>query len=717
MAERRYTLKTTAPSTALAPGATFRGALNDEQLAVATAPEGPILVLAGAGSGKTRTLIYRVAYLLENGVAPGSILLMTFTNRAAKEMMRRAADLTHTDVRRMVGGTFHHVANQILREHAPLIGFGSNFGILDREDTRDLLETVVGEVNRGPGERRFPKADVLLSVFGYCVNTQLEVGEALARRWPQFLPLAEPIGEIARRFEARKRETNVMDFDDLLVRWKTLLLEQKEVRAELGRRYRFLLVDEYQDTNLLQADIVDLMAEGHRNVLAVGDDAQSIYSFRGASFENILGFPERYAGAQVYKLTVNYRSTPEILHLANKSIEKARRGFPKELRAVREAGALPGVVACRDVYQQAEFVAQRMLELRDEGIPLEEMAVLYRAHSHSLELQLELTRRNIPFTVRSGLRFFEQAHIKDVLSYLRILHNPQDELAWRRALRLSPGIGTVTAEKIWLLAKARAKPTEALGDSDVLAALPKRAHPGLQKLRETLAALAAIGPAHPSELIRTVLNGGYDKYLQASFDNADARIDDLQQLASYALSFASLEELLSELSLLASFAAENVVSGSEPDELATLSSVHQAKGLEWRVVFVVWLCDGRFPSLPSLRDPEGEEEERRLFYVATTRAKDELYLTYPLVHQPYERQRLLVARSRFIDELGTRELPYERWELEEAPPMLPALGQAAGSRVPLGSPSVARALDPPPPPPPPAPSPSRPSDGDDEIPF
>jgi DNA helicase-2/ATP-dependent DNA helicase PcrA len=386
----------------------------------------------------------------------------------------------------------------------------------------------------------------------------------------------------------------------------------------------------------------------------------------------VVSFPDRYAGASIYKLTANYRSTPEILTLANRSIAKARRGFPKDLRAVRASGARPAVVACRDVYEQAEFVAQRILELRDEGLPLEEIGVLYRAHHHSLELQLELTRRNVPYIVRSGLRFFEQAHIKDVLAYLRIVHNPHDELAWKRVLRLASGVGSVTAEKTWLLVKARSNPIDALGDEAVLAQLPRRAAAALESLHDTLSALVEIGRDHPSEMVESVLRNGYERLLVATYDNADARIDDVRQLAAYALSFHGLEEFLSELSLLASFTAENVVQGAEPDEHVTLSSVHQAKGLEWRAVFVVWLCDGRFPSMPALRDPDGEEEERRLFYVACTRAKDELYLTFPLVHQPFERERVLVARSRFIDELGAHELPYDRWTLEPSP-VLPTL--------------------------------------------
>jgi DNA helicase-2/ATP-dependent DNA helicase PcrA len=670
VADRRYTLTPATP----APQHRFDYAsvLNAEQLAVVRTGEGPQLVIAGAGSGKTRTLIYRVAYLLEAGVPPDAILLMTFTNRASRLMMERAAELVRADVRRMVGGTFHHVANLLLREHARLFGFGANFGILDREDARDLIDAVVPECGVQPSDRRFPKGEVLASLYGFAVNTQCTLEEAVARRHPQFLPLLDPIRAVAKAYARRKVENNVMDFDDLLLYWKVLLATEPAVREALGRRFRFLLVDEYQDTNRLEADIVDLLAEGHRNVLAVGDDAQSIYSFRGSSFENILSFPRRYPEAQVFRLTTNYRSTPEILSLANRSIARNRTGFPKELRAVREAGARPAVVACRDVHQQSQFVAQRLLELRDEGIPLEEMAVLYRAHSQSLEIQLELTRRNVPYTIRSGLRFFEQAHIKDVLAYLRIVHNPKDELAWKRALRLTPGVGSVTAEKIWLLVKAEARPIAALDGVALLGSLPRRAVPHLTKLRELLAELEEIGRDHPAELLSAILRGGYARYLAATFDDAEARVQDIDQLASYAQSFAGLEELLSELSLLASFTAEHVTLGAEPDERLTLSSVHQAKGLEWRVVFVIWLADGRFPSAPALRGADGEEEERRLFYVACTRARDELYLTHPLVQTNVDSYRTLLPRSRFVDELGPGDLPYERWELEE-PPLLPAL--------------------------------------------
>jgi DNA helicase-2/ATP-dependent DNA helicase PcrA len=666
VADRRYTLSATQPR-APVPSLETAGALNPEQIAVVRAGPGPLLVIAGAGSGKTRTLIYRVAHLIHAGMPAESILLMTFTNRAAREMMKRVGDLVRTDVRRMVGGTFHHVANLVLREHARLLGYGPNFGILDREDARDLLDAVVGEVGVQPATRRFPKGDVLASLLSYTRNTQSPLEHALARRWPQFLPLADLIREVARRYAERKVDANVMDFDDLLFFWKVLLSEHPPVREALGRRFRYVLVDEYQDTNALQADIVDLLVSSHRNVLVVGDDAQSIYSFRGATFENILGFPERYPDAQVFRLTWNYRSTPEILALANRSIAHNRRGFPKELRAVKGSGARPALVACRDVYQQAEFVAQRLLELRDEGIPLSEMAVLYRAHSQSLELQLELTRRNIPYTVRSGLRFFEQAHIKDVLAHLRLVHNPRDELAWMRALKLLPAVGTVTAEKVWLLVKGRSDPIEALGDEAVQGSIPRRARESVRRLRDLLAGLAEIGRDHPADLIAHVLRSGYDRYLATTYDDAAERIEDIEQLASYALSFGGLEELLSELSLLASFTAEHVMLGGDLDEVVTLSSVHQAKGLEWRAVFVVWLCDGRFPSSPALRDPDGDEEERRLFYVACTRAKDELYLCYPLVHRSYDTDQVLLSRSRFVDEIGAGDPPYERWEIEEAP--------------------------------------------------
>jgi DNA helicase-2/ATP-dependent DNA helicase PcrA len=490
----------------------------------------------------------------------------------------------------------------------------------------------------------------------------------IATQAPQFVALEEEILRVARRYAERKAQMNAMDFDDLLLNWKRLLVEIPAARDSISRRFSAVLVDEYQDTNRLQGEIVDAMAAPHGNLLVVGDDAQSIYAFRGAHFENILKFPERHTGCRQLRLVTNYRSTPAILALANASISRNRKQFEKELRPHREGGVVPALVPLRDVHQQAEFVAQRLLELREEGIPLREMAVLYRAHTHSMELQMELARRGIPFLVRAGVRFFEQAHIKDVLAHLKFIQNPQDELSFKRIVKLVPGIGAASADALWAqveqwLRQGRDPRTQI----DALTQhVPPKARSGLRALAGALQTLVATR-SQPSEMIRCVLHeGGYGEALKQRYANAQARQDDVLQLADYALQAESLEQLLADLTLLDSLEAEDVIEGAEPDEKLTLSSVHQAKGLEWRAVFLIWLADGRFPSAPALRAADGEEEERRLFYVAVTRAKDELYLTYPMMQEERDQARLLLRPSRFLDELPDSPAPYEKWSIEVA---------------------------------------------------
>jgi DNA helicase-2/ATP-dependent DNA helicase PcrA len=449
---RRYTLHGSAP----APGAmNYAGLLNDEQVAVVEAPAKPLLVIAGAGSGKTRTLTYRVAKLLRDGAAPERVLLLTFTNKASKEMLRRVEEVARLDTRSIWGGTFHSVAHRVLREHAEALGYPRGFSVLDAEDARDVMTASIADCGMAVGARRFPKPDVMVDLTSMAVNTQTPLAEIVATRRPQFAVLTEEILQVARRYAERKREMGAMDFDDLLLNWKILLAEHDAVRGSLQERFLHVMVDEYQDTNKLQGDVVDLIAAKHRSVCVVGDDAQCIYGFRGAHFKNILEFETRYPDAERFDLTVNYRSTPEILALANASIDHNVRQFKKELTSVRAGGPRPGVVPCRDVNQQAVFVAQRILELRDEGIPLTEIAVLYRAHHHSMEIQFELARRGIPFIVRSGVRFFEQAHIKDVLAHLRWVHNPSDELAFKRTLRLVNGVGSATCDGVWSALAAR----------------------------------------------------------------------------------------------------------------------------------------------------------------------------------------------------------------------------------------------------------------------
>jgi DNA helicase-2/ATP-dependent DNA helicase PcrA len=522
------------------------------------------------------------------------------------------------------------------------------------------------------------------------VNTQTPLADVIADRRSQFVAQTDDLLRVARRYAERKHALNAMDFDDLLLNWKILLAERDHVRRAVAGRFRHVLVDEYQDTNRLQGDVVDLIAGEHRNLCVVGDDAQSIYSFRGAHFENILEFEQRYPDARRFDLTVNYRSTPQILALSNASIAANVRQFEKELTSVRRDGTPPAVVPCRDVQQQAAFVAQRVLELRDEGIPLPELAVLYRAHHHSMEIQFELARRGIPFVVRSGVRFFEAAHVKDVLAHLRFAQNPGDELALKRCLKVTPGVGTATAEAVWSAFAARRRGGRGTVDEllapDVASQVPGKGRAGYTRLAQLLRSLTRKPTSDlPGEAIEKVLEGGYEDYLRAEFLNADQRIEDIEQLAQYARGYEDTEAFLAEISLLTELSAETVAEGAEPDEKMVLSSVHQAKGLEWRGVFVVWLADGRFPSAQALKDLTGEEEERRLFYVACTRAKDELYLTYPVVAAPRDRERVVMKASRFLDELPAEPALYERWQLDD--PSVPG----AGAPLP-GGPAAAPAL-------------------------
>ncbi|HEY7725363.1 MAG TPA: ATP-dependent helicase [Anaeromyxobacteraceae bacterium] len=680
---RHYQLRPAGPAR---PALNVEGLLNDEQRAVVEAGDGPILVVAGAGSGKTRTLTFRVARLLHEGVEPEALLLLTFTNKAAREMLRRVEEVARVDTRRIWGGTFHHVAHRVLRDHAAEVGFRPGYSILDREDSRDVMSAAVADCGLAVGARRFPKADVLLDLVSTAVNGQTPLADVLADRRPQFLPLAEEILRAARRYAERKQELNAMDFDDLLLHWKVLLAERPEVRRRLGERFRHVLVDEYQDTNRLQGDVVDLVAAVHRNLCVVGDDAQCIYGFRGAHFANILEFPVRWPDARRFDLTVNYRSTPQILDLANASIAHNLKQFEKSLSAVRADGAPPALVPCRDVHQQAAFVAQRVLELRDEGVPLPEIAVLYRAHHHAMEIQFELARRGIPFVVRSGVRFFEAAHVKDVLAHLRFARNPGDELALKRCLRLAAGVGSATADAVWGALQARrrsgAGAAEELLAPDVAGQVPPKGRPAYRRLAELLRALSRPPTGSlPGEAIEKVLEEGYEDYLRAEFLNADSRVEDVRQLAEYARGYEDTEAFLAEVSLLSELTAETVSEGGEADEKLVLSSVHQAKGLEWRAVLLVWLADGRFPSAQALRFRDGEEEERRLFYVACTRARDELYLCFPLVAAPRDRERVVLKASRFLEELPGDPAPYERWQLDEEGP--PRLG--AGDPPPAGT--------------------------------
>ena len=642
--------------------------LNREQLRVVMEEGGPLLVISGAGSGKTRTLTYRVARLVESGVPPERILLATFTNKAARSMLMRVETLIGRAIGGLWGGTFHHCAHLTLRKHAHCLDYTRNFSILDSEDARQLINTCITETGIDNKADKFPRGDVIGDMISLAVNTETLFFDVIISRYPFFSHRAEEIAAVAERYRMRKKELDMMDFDDLLFNWRELLLKFPDIREAYASRFLQILVDEYQDTNRLQADIMDLLASGHRNLMVVGDDSQSIYSFRGANYENIMRFPDRYPDCRIFKLETNYRSTPEILHLANLSITNNENQFQKTLLAVREGGVRPVLVPARNVLQQADFVAQRILELHRSGIPLGEMAVLYRAHYHSMEIQMELTRRGIPFEIRSGIRFFEQAHIKDVTGYLRILVNPRDELAWKRILGLYTKIGKATAEKIWRYVSALSNPHAAVSTADFHRCSTKGAVPGLSRFQETFCTLNSSGSASPPELIDIILKNGYLDILREKYTDAASREEDLLQLANFASRFSSLEDFLSELALLTGITEESRPERSTEDSVV-LSSIHQAKGLEWMAVFMVWCSEGMMPLARALKEPGGAEEERRLFYVAVTRAKDELYICYPLTDYARGMGHLPVSPSRFIMELSpysapAKDRPYDQWRID-----------------------------------------------------
>src|ERR1700733_1876754 len=447
-----YVLKPFAPEVRL--NIDYPRELNEQQLAAVTALPGPALVIAGAGSGKTRTLTYRVAYLLEQGIPADRILLLTFTNKAAGEMMRRVSDLIGQELRTLWGGTFHSIGARVLRSNAKALGYRRDFTILDRDDSKDLIKACVADTGIETKGTHFPKPEVLNEIFSLAVNTHKSEQEILETQFSYFAQFAERIADISQRYAKRKRATNAMDFDDLLALWLKLLQENADAREMYQRRFQFILVDEYQDTNKLQGDLIDLLAARTQNVTVVGDDAQSIYAWRGANFLNILEFPKRYPNAKVFKIETNYRSTPEILKVANAAIAANVNQFTKVLTPSRKSGLKPALVACTDAAQQSAFICQRILELHEEGTSMNQIAVLYRSHFHALELQLELTKRQIPFSITSGIRFFELAHIKDATSFLKLVTNPRDEIAFKRIAQMHPGIAAKGADKLWRIFSA-----------------------------------------------------------------------------------------------------------------------------------------------------------------------------------------------------------------------------------------------------------------------
>ena len=629
----------------------FDKLLKPEQFEAATAGDGPLLVLAAAGTGKTRTLVYRVAYLVEQGTPPDALLLLTFTNRAAREMITRAEEVAGGLTGGIWSGTFHHVCNRFLRRYADRLGFQHDFTILDRDDTRSAIDECIKalKLNR----KEFPKRDVLASLFSTAANRCVPVADVIEKNVDKLDVDPMDIVRVHEAYEQRKHQLGAMDFDDLLVNGLRLLREHEDVCQNYQLRFRHILVDEYQDTNPLQAQLVDLLGAHHRNVMVVGDDFQSIYGWRGADFRNIMEFPTRYPGCRIVKLERNYRSVPEILEVANACIAGNPEQFQKTLRATRPSRVKPRALFLRDGDEQAKALVRLVRRHLEDGFTLCQMSVLYRAHFHSIELQMELSRAGIPYVITSGVGVFEQAHVKDVLAFLRVCCQPNDRLAFARLAGMLHGVGPRAIEGYW----------EKLGgrfdsrDTRQRAALCAMIRPSARAEWAVIDRL--LGEFHQEGLAR---NGGeavarfFDQflhaYLQQMYENADKRGDDIQELAVQIMQSPDVPAFLSEVALLTNVDHEYTRRQTQdvPDRLQ-LSTVHQAKGLEWPVVFVIWMAEGMFPSGRTLGEAGDDAEERRLFYVAVTRAKDELCLCAPEMRRTRDGGIFFCKPSRFIKEL------------------------------------------------------------------
>ncbi|MCF7894090.1 MAG: ATP-dependent helicase [Candidatus Omnitrophica bacterium] len=628
--------------------------LNPQQKKVVTAANGAALVLAGAGSGKTRVLIHRLAYLLSQGINPKSILVATFTNRAAAEMTHRAEALINSSLKGLWSGTFHHIGNLILRREAKSLGYSSSFSIVDSEDAKSLIDDCLQSLGYNKKEKMFPKKRVIYNIYSLSINSQTDSDDIIAKFFPHLQEYAHHIKKIISYYQDKKKRANLMDFSDLLSKWLKLL-QDKEIAEKYSKIFRYILVDEYQDTNKIQFEILKKLSAYHKNILVVGDDAQSIYSFRAAQISNLLDFPKTFKTKKIFKLETNYRSTPQILNLANSIIKHNVYQYPKKLKAVRNDDQKPCLVSAKDVYQQAKFVGQHILKLSQEGIPLSEMAVLFRSRFQALELEMEMTKRNIPYIIRGGLRFFEQAHIKDVISFLKILVNPHDEISFKRALSLYRGIGKNYAYRIWenLIIKNNSP-------DKILEKLPKRQKAGFKEFNKLYAKLKKL--KLPEDALEQILNI-YKEYCYLSFDNAAERLLDLDEMAKMSANYPTIKKFLGDIGSHEEFKGEKRSPEKKDQEVLTLTTIHQAKGLEWEAVFIIGFCEYDFPHAKALSSQESLEEERRLFYVATTRTKSLLYISYPQTKFSHKTGVIITRPSMFAQELPVKT--YEEIVVEE----------------------------------------------------
>jgi DNA helicase-2/ATP-dependent DNA helicase PcrA len=684
----------------------FRNELNDEQYAAVTAPRGPALVLAGAGSGKTRTLTYRVAWLRAQGIAPWQMLLLTFTNKAAREMIERVEKLTGDEFPPVWGGTFHSIGARVLRRDGKAAGLEPRFTILDEGDAESLFSEVAKGVNKAFfRDKENPKPKVLLNWLSYARNTKKSISSVVAERYPDGGGVAEALVDFAEAYQKRKRDNQVADYDDLLTLWLEVLQKDEAALKRYQQQFKHILVDEYQDTNSIQSAIVDLIASEHQ-IMAVGDDAQCIYTWRGAEFDNILHFPDRHPGTKIYQILNNYRSTQPILNLANDILREqaiSGAGYEKLLKATRHGSLKPRIVPCADSVSQARFVIERAIGLAEEGYSMGNIAVLYRAHYQALDLQLELSRRHIPFTITSGVRFFEQAHIRDVIAQLRLIANPGDSPAFVRMCSLLPKVGPKTAERLHLLAKTLfgknnaaaesqlptqhdlslfdlpqvneqvqpaksvlSHPIEVYEEAAFLEKVPEAARDNWRDLAATLKqALRAHldKPEKPAKVVEILTDGWYGDYIKTAYDRGENRREDLGALIDFAEKFDSMNEMLAQLVLLSSEGSEKSMEDKNVEKLR-LSTIHQAKGLEFPVVFVIGASEGSLP-LKRAIDDGNVDEERRLFYVAVTRAEDELYICYPRMQVQRGGGVFPLDESQFLHEIDPANyesaVPRLRW--------------------------------------------------------
>ena len=631
----------------------YRKELNEAQYQAVTTVAGPVLVIAGAGSGKTRTLVYRLAYLVEQGVDPGAILLLTFTRKASQEMLSRAVHLLDRPLAAVTGGTFHSVCYQWLRQYGDRVGYPHGFNIMDRGDQGDLLQMLKERFGFKHPAGSFPKKDTMADLFSAVVNKSMTLEAVLIRDYPQFLAQRDELAKIAMAYWQEKRSNHLMDYDDLLVEGRRLLAEHEDVRRRLSERFQYLMVDEYQDTNLLQADLVRLLAFTHQNVMAVGDDSQSIYSFRGADFRNIMDFPRLFPGCRIVKLEENYRSTQPILDLANAVIAGAREKYTKCLFSRKADGSRPRLFRTASENEQSRLVVSQVEDLVRQGIPLKEMAVLVRAGYHSFDLEIELTRAGIHFVKFGGFKFVESAHIKDILAYLRVLANPRDALSWHRLLLLVPGVGRQSC------ARFDAGLANNLTLEAALSWIREQRRPSqLKDLADLLARLAA-----PGQTLVSLMNQAlefYEPLARLRYDDYPKRMKDLEHLLAIASRYRSLRSFLNDLTLEPPASVAELT--PPPQDYLTVSTIHSAKGLEWDAVFVLWAAEGRFPGFYSQEREDELEEERRLMYVAVTRARKYLGVAYPAIGYSRQFGMTINTPSRFIADIPRSLL--EPWRVE-----------------------------------------------------